>query len=101
MQTALALQNHAKSFSQLELSLQELAILAIFLPYRNSPTLWCYLALDTPTFFQTKTGISVSSMITTFSMMSSIFKIWTMLNAVQGNLLVSQKVMKGPKMGLF
>ena len=33
-------------------------ILATFLPYQNSPTLWGYL--DTPNFFQTKTGISVS-----------------------------------------
>ena len=40
-------------------------------------------------------------MITVFSIMSSTFKTWTMLNAVQANLLVRPKVMKGPKMGLF
>ena len=41
-----------------------------------------------------KIGISVSSMITMFSIMSSIFKTWIMLNAVQANLLVSGKVIK-------
>ena len=91
MQTALALQNHAKNFCQLVSSLQKVAILATFLPYQNSPTLWGYL--DTP-IFQTKTRVSVSSMITMFSIMSSILKIWTMLNDVQANLLVSQKVIK-------
>ena len=70
MQTALALQNHAKTFSQLVPSLPKLAILATFLPYQNI-TLWGYL--DTPNFFQTKTGISVSSMITII--MSSILKL--------------------------
>ena len=39
MQTALALQNHSKSFFQLVTSLQKLAVLATFLPYQNSPTL--------------------------------------------------------------
>ena len=34
-----------------------------------------------------------------FSIMSSILKTWTMLNAVQGNLLVSQKLIKGAKDG--
>ena len=85
-------------FSQLVPSVQKLAVLATFLPYQNSPTLGLF---GYPYFFQTKTGISVGSMITMFSIMSSIFKTWTMLNAVQANLLVSQKVIKGPKMGLF
>ena len=91
MQTALALQNYAKTFPQLVPSLQKLAILATFLPYQNSPTLWGYL--DTP-IFQTKTGISVSSTITIFSM-SSIFKTLTMLNICKANLSVSQNVIKG------
>ena len=38
-------------------------------------------------------------MITMFSIMSTIFKTLTMLNAVQGNLLLSQKVIKGVQDG--
>ena len=56
---------------------------------------WFFGAIWIPLFFQKKTGISVSSMITMFSIISSIFKTCTMLNAVQANLLVSQKVIKG------
>ena len=88
MQTALAL----KVFSLLVPRLEKFAILATLLLNQNSTTLWGYL--DTPSF-QTKTCVSVSSMITMFSIMSSIFKAWTMLNAVKANLLVSKKVMKG------
>ena len=81
-----------KVFSQLVPSLQKLAILATFLPYQNRFTLWGYL--DIPIFFSNEKYHLVPSMIKMFSIMSSIFKTWTMLNAVQVNLLVSQKVLK-------
>ena len=69
----------------------------------NFGNIFCHIRIPPPFgaiwiplfFFQTKTGISVSSMVTIFSILSSIFKTWTMLNAVQANLLVSQKVVKG------
>ena len=38
MQTAMELQNHGESFSQLVPSLKKLAVLATFLPYQNTPT---------------------------------------------------------------
>ena len=80
MQTALALQNYANSF---------------FLARTQSPEISHIGAIWIPYFFQTKTGISVTFMITMFSIMSGIFKTWTMINDVQANLLVDQKVIKG------
>ena len=71
-----------KVLSQLVPCVQKLAILATFLSYHNNPTLWGYL--DTPICSNENRYISyirVSSMITTFSIMSSIFKTWTMDNA--------------------
>ena len=52
MQTALALQNHGKIFSQLVPNLLKLTVLAAFLLYQNSPTIWGYL--DTPILFKRK-----------------------------------------------